>query len=468
MRPRLAAFLLPALALSCGLDALAFPQFARGPEIVEYYNEITQRYVLVADPAEGRAIERGAAGEGWRRSGQRLQESWDTFSSPNPPALWEVCRFYSPSSRSHFFTADPAECRYLRTHDTGWVFEKIAFHAARADPLYGGCETGRVPVYRLYNNRHGRHDAAHRFTPSAAVRAQLLAAGWIDEGVAFCPSDASMWPDHDLNLAYATVLPELPVLALAGCGAVSGPCVATGALAPVRTSSAAESSTIRGSFVQAAPQGGLPMTVHVDGRERLAGPWASLGPMYSLAGASEAPRPWPYRTESTLVVTAEVTAPEVRRDGPDGHAYAMPLLHIVDRVSGRSVYVTLQAFGTLPAVDFAARDATTGIPIVSTSFKARPAFGTRIAGEFVRCDPAASVACVPAKTRFQFAIGKADFARVLEMARKLDDSLSAAPGDYALAGLRFHVETYLDARLAATLHVFAVGLFPTTFEPGSR
>jgi serine protease len=50
----------------------------------------------------------------------------------------------------------------------------------------GQCDASFVPVYRLYNNRFAQNDSNHRFTPSRDAREQMLAAGWRDEGVAFC------------------------------------------------------------------------------------------------------------------------------------------------------------------------------------------------------------------------------------------------------------------------------------------
>jgi len=42
------------------------------------------------------------------------------------------------------------------------------------------CASG-APVYRLYNNGHGGAPN-HRYTTNTAVRAQMLAQGWIPEG----------------------------------------------------------------------------------------------------------------------------------------------------------------------------------------------------------------------------------------------------------------------------------------------
>jgi hypothetical protein len=46
----------------------------------------------------------------------------------------------------------------------------------------GSCATGLTPVYRLYNN--GRNGAPnHRYTTNAMVRTQMVAEGWVPEGL---------------------------------------------------------------------------------------------------------------------------------------------------------------------------------------------------------------------------------------------------------------------------------------------
>ena len=45
----------------------------------------------------------------------------------------------------------------------------------------GSCPAGLTPVYRLYNN--GQAGAPnHRYTTNVAVRAQMIAQGWVPEG----------------------------------------------------------------------------------------------------------------------------------------------------------------------------------------------------------------------------------------------------------------------------------------------
>jgi hypothetical protein len=45
----------------------------------------------------------------------------------------------------------------------------------------GGCATGTVPLYRLYNNGMGGAPN-HRYTTSVAVFNEMIAAGWLPEG----------------------------------------------------------------------------------------------------------------------------------------------------------------------------------------------------------------------------------------------------------------------------------------------
>jgi len=47
--------------------------------------------------------------------------------------------------------------------------------------INGVCQAGTIPIYRLYNNGQGAAPN-HRYTRDLAVRAQMIAAGWIPEG----------------------------------------------------------------------------------------------------------------------------------------------------------------------------------------------------------------------------------------------------------------------------------------------
>jgi hypothetical protein len=490
----LSSLALAALAWAMPSRAFFIPIPSR-VTVIEYVNEITGHYVLLANEDEMSVVDRGGAGPGWRRTGYRFGEEW---IEPAKPSMAPVCRFYSPSNNSHFFTANPVECEFLRTRDTGWTYEKAAFEAVA--PVGGTCPPGRTPIYRVYNNRHAFADANHRFVASTVTRDTMVAAGWIDEGIAFCPKSSWVEPDARVYLGSDVQSSDLAMTTLAGCDARGGSCVAVQQLpamattvaswlppfyvtrnpdypwndiaamtgladVPIRTSlPAGAPQLLARSFLQAGSNS-LPMGIHVNGADRLQGPYASMSPMYRLAvtassAGDDRVYPWPHRGESTLTVSVGVTVKSLRRSSADAHAYGGPVLHFVDGMSGSGFWMTLQTFGTVPQGDFVGLDVTTGTPIVSTSFRERPAFGRRVFGEFARCFPEAAVACLPGSTNFQFAIGKADFARVLAMAQTANGALSPDPARYFLQSFRFQAETYLDASISMALSGMGIEIWP--------
>lgn len=97
-----------------------------------------------------------------------------------------VCRFYGTPGRgpnSHFYTADRAECESVK-RDPGWQYEGIAFYAKL--PKGGICPAGTMPIYRYYNQRWRFNDSNHRFATHLYDRQEMIAAGWVLEGVAMC------------------------------------------------------------------------------------------------------------------------------------------------------------------------------------------------------------------------------------------------------------------------------------------
>ena len=116
-----------------------------------------------------------------------------TFKSGGSSA---VCRFYGspyrPGPNSHFYTVDDAECAALKrtaAMTSGglprWNFESLDFVSTA--PINGVCPAGTLSVYRAYNDefRHKR-DSNHRITASRIAIQQVIARGWIDEGVVMC------------------------------------------------------------------------------------------------------------------------------------------------------------------------------------------------------------------------------------------------------------------------------------------
>lgn len=145
---------------------------------VEYYYAAWNFYFETAFPDEIAALDGGAFGGVWQRTGQTFN-AW-----PLPANLTAVptCRFFStifdPKS-SHFYTPSASECASLKT-GTAWQYEGIAFYIQLAD-ANGLCAAETVPLYRAYNNGMGGAPN-HRYTTSLTVLNQMLAAGWLFEG----------------------------------------------------------------------------------------------------------------------------------------------------------------------------------------------------------------------------------------------------------------------------------------------
>ncbi len=158
--------------------------------VVEFYNVNLNHYFVTGGAGEISSIESGGAGPGWSRTGDMFRAYPDPAQGTQP-----VCRFYgnpaiNPATglrrgpNSHFYTINPGECEFVK-QDVGWVYEGIAFHAY---PLStgGGCASGQVPIYRVYNGRWQQNDSNHRFTTSLATYNQMIAAGWGAEGIVMC------------------------------------------------------------------------------------------------------------------------------------------------------------------------------------------------------------------------------------------------------------------------------------------
>jgi hypothetical protein len=142
---------------------------------IEYYNAALDHYFMTSLAPEIAALDSGAIA-GWMRTGQ----SFNAYAAPVVDAD-PVCRFYLPAPRdSHFFTASPVECGYLTSLYPTFVLESPnAFYIPSPDATTGACPGGTTPVYRLYNNRP---DTDHRFTTDLAIKAQMVAKGYIPEG----------------------------------------------------------------------------------------------------------------------------------------------------------------------------------------------------------------------------------------------------------------------------------------------
>jgi uncharacterized protein (DUF1800 family) len=149
---------------------------------VEFYNTNLNHYFMTADPNEQAAVDKGGAGPGWVRTGL----SFSAYEKGQSPTAKDVCRFYSQSQNSHFYTADAAECEQVKK-DKGWQYEGLVF--AIDVPSNGGtCTAGQSqPVYRVYNNGFGKPVGSnHRFMPDLTVAQKQAKNGQAFEGAVFC------------------------------------------------------------------------------------------------------------------------------------------------------------------------------------------------------------------------------------------------------------------------------------------
>lgn len=147
-----------------------------------FYNGHIRHYFITASPAERERVLRAEAGWDWYVLGENFQV-WPA-DGPAPDAAQAVCRFYSASANSHFYTVEGAECEALRQPGSGWAYEGIAFRTLVAKA--GSCPQGTDPVWRLYNNRAAENDSNHRFTASTVDYRSMIESGWIGEGAVFC------------------------------------------------------------------------------------------------------------------------------------------------------------------------------------------------------------------------------------------------------------------------------------------
>jgi len=149
---------------------------------IEYYDADSNFYFVTSNPEEIDALDGGAFGGVWKRTGLSFAVWTDSTNGALP-----TCRFlstaFAPKS-SHFYTVDPAECASLKA-GAQWEYEGIAFYVQlpMLDPDIGVlCPAGAVPLYRLFNNGMGGAPN-HRYTTTDWIVSQMLVEGWVAEGI---------------------------------------------------------------------------------------------------------------------------------------------------------------------------------------------------------------------------------------------------------------------------------------------
>jgi N-acetylneuraminic acid mutarotase len=150
---------------------------------VEYYYAAWNYYFVTSFPDEIAALDAGAFGGLWQRTGQTFNV-WSVQTALASP----TCRFFSAAfapRSSHFYTPFASECAAVKNNPY-WLFESIAFYI-QIPTSYGTgngfCPQGTDALYRLYNNGMGGAPN-HRYTTDLAILDMMLAQGWAFEGEA--------------------------------------------------------------------------------------------------------------------------------------------------------------------------------------------------------------------------------------------------------------------------------------------
>ena len=147
----------------------------------EYYNASLDHYFVTDLAPDIEALDSSRI-PGWARTGKSFKV-WPISMG----FLNDVCRYYIPPEHgnSHFFSASKAECDTIASrigvdpNYSGYVLETSQAFAVALPDAAGNCANNWTAVYRLWNNRA---DSNHRYTTDPAVKAQMLARGYVAEG----------------------------------------------------------------------------------------------------------------------------------------------------------------------------------------------------------------------------------------------------------------------------------------------
>ena len=158
-----------------------FPPAVGLVDVIEFYHAGLGHYFMSSDPPEIAGLDTGYF-PGWTRTGESFK-AYATGSSAGA-TMNPVCRYFKwpvGGVTTHFYSANGYECWLVDDlFGAEWVIESDnVFQIDLPDMATGACPGGTVPVYRLWN---GVLPTNHRYTTSLAVRANMIALGWVPEG----------------------------------------------------------------------------------------------------------------------------------------------------------------------------------------------------------------------------------------------------------------------------------------------
>jgi hypothetical protein len=129
---------------------------------------------------------------GWTRQ----TGAGDSFTAWAPGVKKSVYRYFHEGEKTHFFgTYNDAKSvtrfnpQLPLTQTDGFIgfrYEAIEMSVIQPNISAGTCESGTVPVYRLFRAKSATKSANHRYTTAIATYNAAMANGWAGEGVVFC------------------------------------------------------------------------------------------------------------------------------------------------------------------------------------------------------------------------------------------------------------------------------------------
>jgi len=301
-----------ALAAACARASIPASEQAAA---VEFYHAALDHYFITANPAEISDLDTGVH-IGWARTGYRfaVMKGGSTYPGTTP-----VCRFYSFTLDTHFYSAKPAECEDVKVKfPQTWTFESSeVFRAFLVDPASGACPADTQAVYRLYNNRP---DANHRYTDQLGVFVFMKGKGYIPEGdgspttpVAFCsPTGGDVVPTPPngapvCNVGANTTSPATGSSLTLNANCANGPTAflwvgCTSTQATCTTTRSTEGTATYALYTANAAGPGAPVNVSIDWHNPTPPPPSGTIPYCSLAASTKYPS-----IGSQVTVTASCT-----------------------------------------------------------------------------------------------------------------------------------------------------------------
>lgn len=158
--------------------------------VVEFYIPTAKRYFITGRDNEIRLLD--SMPQSFVRTGMSFLAETARLNVPDEVRA-PVCRYYSPpelgGSNTHFYGRG-RECQLLQPF-TQFRFEGYDFRVTVPNEFNQCPSTSVIAVHRFFNQRIADNEGNHRYVVGALQRERMLQTGWIDEGIAFCTSNAT-------------------------------------------------------------------------------------------------------------------------------------------------------------------------------------------------------------------------------------------------------------------------------------